>query len=140
MELKVRRIQRKAKLPQYSHKGDAGLDIFSAVNCVLEAGEVKAISTGIQMAIPEGFVGLIWDKSGLSLQGVHRLAGVVDSGYRGEVKVVMANLRDKPFVIEKGMKIAQILIQPVTEVEVSEAEDLEETTRGEKGFGSTGKY
>ncbi len=140
MELKVRRIQEKAKLPRYSHRGDAGLDVFSAVDCVLQAGEVKAISTGIQMAVPDGFVGLIWDKSGLSLEGVHRLAGVVDSGYRGEVKVVMANLRNKPFVIKKGMKIAQILIQPVTEVKVVDVEELEETTRGKKGFGSTGRF
>lgn len=140
MELKVRRTQKKAKLPRYSHRGDAGLDVFSMVGCVLQAGEVKTIPTGIQMAVPEGFVGLIWDKSGLSLAGVHRLAGVVDSGYRGEVKVVMANLRNKPFVIKKGMKIAQILIQPVTEVKVVEAEELEDTTRGKKGFGSTGKF
>jgi len=101
VELKVRRIQKIAKLPCYSHRGDAGLDVFSIVGCVLQAGEVKAIPTGIQMAVPEGFVGLIWDKSGLSLAGVHRLAGVVDSGYRGEVKVVMANLRNKPFVTSK---------------------------------------
>lgn len=140
MKLKVRRIQQDVKLPNYSHKGDAGLDIFSAQACVLEAGDVKPIPTGIQVAIPEGFVGLIWDKSGISLKGVHRLAGVIDSGYRGEVKVVMANLGDKPFVVEKGMKIAQILIQPVTEVEVLETEELEETSRGKKGFGSTGKY
>lgn len=140
MVLKVKRIQKDAKLPHYSHKGDAGLDIFSASACVLKAGDVKPVPTGIQVAIPEGFVGLIWDKSGISLKGVHRLAGVIDSGYRGEVKVVMANLGDRPFVIEKGMKIAQILIQPVTMVKVLESEELEETSRGEKGFGSTGEY
>jgi dUTP pyrophosphatase len=140
MILKVRRIQKQAKLPRYSHKGDAGLDVFSALDCVLKAGDVRAVPTGIQMAIPKGFVGLIWDKSGLTLEGVHRLAGVVDSGYRGEVKVVMANLQNKPFVIEKGMKIAQVLIQPVEEVEVLETEKLEETPRGQKGFGSSGKY
>lgn len=140
MKLKVKRIQKQAKLPRYSHKGDAGLDVFSALDCILQEGEIKAIPTGIQMSIPKGFVGLIWDKSGLSLDGVHRLAGVVDSGYRGEVKVVMANLQNRPFMIEKGMKIAQILIQPVEEVEVLETEELEETPRGKKGFGSSGKY
>jgi dUTP pyrophosphatase len=140
MELKVKRIQKEATLPRYSHKGDAGLDLFSSVDCVLEAGQVRAVPTGIQVAVPQGFVGLIWDKSGLSLQGVHRLAGVIDSGYRGEVKVVMANLEEEPFVIEKGMKVAQMLIQPVEEVKVVESEELEETSRGEKGFGSTGKY
>ena len=140
MKLKVKRIHEDAKLPLYQHKGDAGLDIFSSIDCVLEKGEVKPVSSGIKVAIPEGCVGLIWDKSGISLKGVHKLAGVVDSGYRGEVKVVMVNLGDEPFVIEKGMKIAQLLIQPINEVEVVEVEELEETSRGEEGFGSTGKY
>ncbi|TET65389.1 MAG: dUTP diphosphatase [Candidatus Aminicenantes bacterium] len=140
MELKIKKIHKDAKLPHYGHKGDAGLDIFSTIDCVLRKREVKAIPTGIKVAIPEGYVGLIWDKSGVSLEGVHRLAGVVDSGYRGEVKIVMANLSDEPFSIEKGMKIAQLLIQPVVEVEVIEVEDLEATPRGENGFGSTGKY
>lgn len=140
MELKIKKIHKDAKLPHYGHKGDAGLDIFSTIDCVLRKREVKAIPTGIKVAIPEGYVGLIWDKSGVSLEGVHRLAGVVDSGYRGEVKIVMANLSDEPFSIEKGMKIAQLLIQPVVEVEVIKVEDLEATPRGENGFGSTGKY
>ncbi len=140
MELKIKKIHKDAKLPHYGHEGDAGLDIFSTIDCVLRKREVKAIPTGIKVAIPEGYVGLIWDKSGVSLEGVHRLAGVVDSGYRGEVKIVMANLSDEPFSIEKGMKIAQLLIQPVVEVEVIKVEDLEATPRGENGFGSTGKY
>jgi len=116
------------------------LDIFSSIDGVIKAGEVKPVPTGIKVAVPEGYVGLVWDKSGISLKGVHRLAGVIDSGYRGEVRVVMVNLGSEPFVIEKGMKIAQLLIQPVTEVEVVEAEELEKTPRGDKGFGSTGKY
>ncbi|GAH35301.1 unnamed protein product, partial [marine sediment metagenome] len=95
---------------------------------------------GIRMAVPDGYVGLVWDKSGISLRGVHRLAGVIDSGYRGEVRVVMVNLGNEAFVIEKGMKIAQLLVQPVTEVKVVETEELETTSRGEEGFGSTGKY
>lgn len=101
---------------------------------------MKPIPTGIQVAIPEGYVGLIWDKSGLSLQAVHRLAGVIDSGYRGEIRIVMANLAPDPFHIKKGMKIAQMLIQPVSEVEVQEVEALEDTDRGEDGFGSTGRF
>jgi len=140
VELKVQRIHEDAKLPVYQHKGDAGLDIFSSIDCVLEAGQVKPIPTGIKVAVPEGYVGLVWDKSGISLKGVHRLAGVIDSGYRGEVRVVMVNLGDKPFFVEKGMKIAQLLIQPVSEVKVAEVEELEKTPRGEEGFGSTGKY
>ncbi len=140
MELKIQRIHEDAKLPLYQHKGDAGLDIFSSVDCVLEAGEVKPVPTGIKIAVPNGYVGLVWDKSGISLRGVHRLAGVIDSGYRGEVRTVMVNLGNEAFIIEKGMKIAQLLVQPVTEVKVVETEELEKTSRGEEGFGSTGKY
>ena len=140
MELKVKKVQMDAKLPQYGHTGDAGLDLFSSIDFVLEKGQVEAIPSGVKVAIPDGYVGLIWDKSGVSLKGVHRLAGVIDSGYRGEVKVVMINLSDKPFAIDKGMKIAQMLVQPITMVRVVEAEDLDNTSRGEEGFGSTGKF
>ncbi len=140
MELRVRRIHPEAKIPRYSRPGDAGLDLFSIIDCVLEKGEVRPVPTGIQVAVPEGYVGLIWDKSGISLRGVHRLAGVIDSGYRGEVRVVMVNLSAEPFRIEKGMKVAQLLIQHVSTVRVVESEEMEETDRGEKGFGSTGKY
>ncbi|MEE8605787.1 MAG: dUTP diphosphatase [Candidatus Aminicenantaceae bacterium] len=140
MELKVKKVRMDAKLPQYGHTGDAGLDLFSSIDFVLEKGQVEAIPSGVKVAIPDGYVGLIWDKSGVSLKGVHRLAGVIDSGYRGEVKVVMINLSDKPFAIDKGMKIAQMLVQPITMVCVVEAEDLDNTSRGEGGFGSTGKF
>ncbi|MGB8951995.1 MAG: dUTP diphosphatase [Candidatus Aminicenantales bacterium] len=140
MELKVKKIHEEARLPHYGHKGDAGLDLFSCMDCVLNVREIKPILTGIKVAIPSGYVGLIWDKSGISLRGIHRLAGVVDSGYRGEVQVVVANLGNKPYVVNKGMKIAQLLIQPVEEVKVVETEDLEGTVRGENGFGSTGLY
>ena len=140
LELKVKKIDPEAKIPCYSHPGDAGMDLFSSVNEVIQPGEVKAIPTGIQMAVPEGYVGLIWDKSGISLRRVHRLAGVVDAGYRGEVRVVVANLGKEPYVIKKGMKIAQMLIQPVETVAIVEAEELNETSRGEGGFGSTGEF
>jgi dUTP pyrophosphatase len=140
MRLPVKRFLPDARLPVYQHPGDAGLDLFSAVDEVLGPGELKAVATGIKLAIPNGFVGLIWDKSGISLQGVHRLAGVVDAGYRGEVRVVMANLGKEPFRISRGMKIAQLLIQPIVAAEVIEVEDLDDTSRGEGGFGSTGRY
>ncbi len=140
MDLKAKKTHKDAKLPQYGHTGDAGLDLFSSIDFVLDKGRVEAIPSGIKVAIPDGYVGLIWDKSGVSLKGVHRLAGVIDSGYRGEVKVVMINLSDKPFTIQKGMKIAQMLVQPITMVRVVETEDLDDTSRGEGGFGSTGKF
>jgi dUTP pyrophosphatase len=140
MELRVKRIHPEAKLPVYSHPGDAGLDLFSVVDRELAPGEVFAVPTGIQVAVPAGHVGLVWDKSGISLKSVHRLAGVVDSGYRGEVQVVMINLGVAPFPVRKGMKIAQMLVQPVAAVEVVESDSLDDTARGHGGFGSTGLY
>ncbi len=142
MKLRIKKINPGARLPVYGHAGDAGMDLFAAEEVVLGAGEVKAVPTGVKMAIPGGYAGLIWDKSGISLQGVHRLAGVVDAGYRGEVKVVMVNLGKKPYVFKKGQKVAQILIQPVQAVEVVDVgeDELDETSRGEGGFGSTGNF
>jgi len=140
MVLKVKRIHPEAKLPVYGHPGDAGLDLFSVIDRSLTPGEVFAVPTGIQVAIPAGFVGLVWDKSGLSLKSVHRLAGVVDAGYRGEVQVVLINLGREPFAVKKGMKIAQMLLQPVAGVSVVESEALDDTPRGQGGFGSTGLY
>jgi dUTP pyrophosphatase len=140
MELKVKRIHSEAKLPVYGHPGDAGLDLFSVVDRELAPGEVFAVPTGIQIAVPAGHVGLVWDKSGISLKAVHRLAGVVDAGYRGEVQVVLINLGASPFALRRGMKIAQLLVQPVAAVEVVEADSLDGTSRGQGGFGSTGLY
>lgn len=140
MKVMVKKIVPEARIPVYHHHGDAGMDLFSCKELTINPGETVAVPTGIQMAIPFGYVGLIWDKSGIALCGVHRLAGVVDAGYRGEVKVVLTNLGQEPFVITPGMKIAQMLIQPVESPEVVEVEELDKTTRGEGGFGSTGLY
>ncbi len=140
MELKVKRIHPDAKLPVYGHPGDAGLDLFAVADRELAPGEVFAVPTGVRVAVPPGHVGLVWDKSGISLNRVHRLAGVIDAGYRGEVQVVMINLGGTPFAIRKGMKIAQMLVQPVTSVTVVESDALDDTSRGQGGFGSTGLY
>lgn len=140
MILKVQRIHPEAKIPVYGHPGDAGLDLFSVVDRDLAPGEVFAVPTGIRIAVPSGHVGLVWDKSGLSLRSVHRLAGVIDAGYRGEVQVVLINLGPAPFAVRKGMKIAQLLVQPVLAVEVVESDALDDTPRGQGGFGSTGLY
>jgi len=140
MKLKVKRIHPEARLPVYGHPGDAGLDLFSVVDRDLAPGEVFAVPTGIQIAVPAGHVGLVWDKSGISLKGVHRLAGVIDAGYRGEVQVVLINLGAAPFALRQGMKIAQLLVQPVAVIEVIECEALDDTSRGQGGFGSTGLY
>src|SRR5512139_3733677 len=116
MELRVKRIHPEARLPVYGHPGDAGLDLFSVVDHDLRPGDVFAVPTGIQIAVPAGHVGLVWDKSGISL------------------KVVLINLGPEPFAVRKGLKIAQLLVQPVAAVAVAEADSLDDTSRGQGGF------
>jgi dUTP pyrophosphatase len=128
-----------AKAPSYAYKGDAGLDIFSNENIILEPMHRAAVRTGIYPEIPKGYVGLIWDKSGLSLkQGLKTMAGVIDSNYRGEIKVVLLNLSSKPFGIERGDKVCQLLVQKVEEAKLVEVSEIKTSERGEKGFGSSG--
>ncbi len=125
--------------PHYAHHGDAGFDLRACEELTIPAGGRVMAPTGFRLAIPTGYVGLVWDRSGLAAKhGIHCLAGVIDSGYRGEVKVVLQNLGDEPFVVERGMRIAQMLIQPVAEAQLTRVESLEESSRGEGGFGSTG--
>src|SRR4030042_6689561 len=99
-------MRAEAKRPVYSHRGDAGLDLFSCEDLVLEAGEARPVPTGIKMAIPEGHVGLVWDKSGISLKAVHRLAGVIDAGYRGGARAVLFSLGREPLFMGTGRKAA----------------------------------
>ncbi|MFC1732949.1 dUTP diphosphatase [candidate division KSB1 bacterium] len=141
MKLKVKKVHDDAVLPNHALKNDAAIDISSCEELVLKAGEKALVSTGLSMAIPEGYAGFVWDRSGLAAKNsIHTMAGVVDSGYRGEVRVVMINLGKEEFKINKGMRIAQMAVQPVSELEVEEADDLGETDRGEGGFGSTGNH
>lgn len=141
MILKIKKITEDAKIPVYAVEGDAGMDLFSNEDVVVRAGEIKAISTGIAMEIPDGFVGLVWDKSGVSFKNdVKTLGGVIDSGYRGEVKVIMKNLSNKDFKVEKGQKIAQMLIQKFESPKIEVVEQLDQTERGDGAFGHTGLF
>ena len=140
VSLEVRKISDDAIVPSYAHPGDAGLDLYANETVIVNPGVVGKIRTGIAMAIPDGYVGLCWDKSGLSMKhGIKVLAGVIDSGYRGELIVGVINLGTEPYTFEKGHKVMQMLIQKVEEVNVAIVPELTETHRGEKGFGSTGK-
>lgn len=140
MELKVKKLHKDAIIPKFAHPGDAGMDLFTTEDVVLKPQEYFPIPTGIAMEIPVGFVGLIWDKSGIAIKnGLKTLGGVIDSGFRGEIKIGMINLSDKEYKFEKGHKVAQILIQKIEQPEVVEVEELSDTSRGEGGFGSTGK-
>ena len=139
MRLRIKRLYPDAKAPEYIHKGDAGLNLFSREKKNLASGERVLLSTGIAFEIPEGYVGLVWDRSGLSnKQGLKLLGGVIDAGYRGEIFVGLVNLGREAYTVNVGDKIAQILIQPVVSVVLEEVEELSETGRGAGGFGSTG--
>ena len=141
MKIKIKKLHPNAKLPTYAKEGDAGMDLFSVGDPVIGAGGRLKLRTGIAMEIPNGYVGLIWDKSGLSFKtGLKTLGGVVDSGYRGEIYVTLFNPNtDSAVRVDEGSKIAQLLIQKVETVELLEVNELSETDRGEGGFGSTGK-
>lgn len=140
MKLKIKKLSEDAIVPEYAHLGDAGFDLFSVEKTEIDPMQRVQIKTGIAMEIPEGFVGLVWDKSGLSHKnGLKTLGGVVDSGYRGEIMVGIINLSKEKYILEKGHKMAQMLIQKVERVEIETVSDLSDTTRGESGFGSTGK-
>lgn len=136
---KVQKLVRNAKLPAKDNAEDAGIDVYTNENYTLKAGEVHAFSTGISVEFPKGYVALLWDRSGLGAKGIHRLAGVIDSGYRGEWKVVLANLTKKPYKIAVGDKIAQCVMQKFEPVKISEAKQLKVSKRGKRGFGSSGR-
>lgn len=140
MQLKIKKLDSAAKLPSFAHDDDAGLDLFSLRDWIVKPdGQVYKIDTGVAFEIPAGFVGLIWDKSGISLKGIKTVGGVIDAGYRGDITVGVVNLGKKDYVINAGDKIAQILIQPVEHLEVVEVEELSDSNRGIKRYGSTGK-
>ncbi len=139
MILKFKKLDKEAKIGSYAYKGDAGLDLFSNQEVILKPFERKTISTGIALEIPKGYVGLIWDKSGIASKiGLKTMGGVIDSNYRGEIKIVVFNTSKEEVKIEKGQKIAQMLIQKVEQAKILEVEELSETERNEKGFGSSG--
>lgn len=129
-------------LPKYAHVGDAGADLVSAENLTLEPGMRTAVATGLCVEIPVGFVGLVHPRSGIALKhGISMVntPGTIDAGYRGEIKVILINHDPKEsFEIKRGDRIAQLVIQKVEIAIFEQVESLEESTRGEGGFGSTG--
>jgi dUTP pyrophosphatase len=140
LTLKIKRLDKDVPLPTYAYIGDAAFDLLSREEVIIEPGERKAVATGLAMEVPVGYVGLIWDKSGLAIKnGLKTLGGVVDSGYRGEVLVGILNASAVVYTFKKGEKVAQMIIQKTEEVEIVEVDDLEESARGDRGFGSSGK-
>ena len=127
-----------AILPTRAHASDAGLDLYSIDAYTLFPGDIAKIHTGIKLEIPTGHAGLIWDKSSLASRGLKTMGGVIDAGYRGEIIIVMKNLSGDIAHIEKGYKVAQILIQKIELLEVVERNVDTDTSRGSRGFGSSG--
>ena len=140
--LRVRRLDPDVPLPSYAHPGDAGMDLASAEQRTLGPGERAAVATGLAVAVPDGWVGLVHPRSGLSLRDgvtVVNAPGTVDSGYRGELKVLLVNLGDRPVEITRGERIAQLVLQRVGLAVIQEVDELDDTQRGAGGFGSTGR-
>ena len=140
-ELPVKRLHAGATLPTRAYEGDAGLDISACERVDLGPGERAVVSTGLAVAIPEGHAGLVLPRSGLAVRhgiGKVNAPGLIDSGYRGELKVVLLNTdREERFVVEPGMRIAQLVVVPVTLPEPKEVTELPASERGERGFGSS---
>jgi len=141
VQVRVKRLNPDAKIPKAAKIGDVAFDLYSVIDYEIQPGERYAVPTGIAIEIPAGYEGQVRPRSGLALkEGITVLntPGTIDSGYRGEVKTIMINHSDKPFQITKGMRISQLAIRPVPDVEFIEVEELSDTDRGEGGFGSTG--
>jgi len=129
-------------LPSRAYAGDAGLDLAAAEGAVLEPGERAVVGTGLAVAVPEGHAAFVQPRSGLAARHgitIVNAPGLVDSGYRGEVMVVLLNTGDEPFAVEPGMRIAQLVVLPVAPAEPVEVDELPGTERGERGHGSSGR-
>lgn len=141
MKVKFKRLDKQVMVPVKAHIGDGAVDLQSRVAFSLVPGERAAIPTGLAVAIPVGYAGFVIPRSGHALRSglsVVNGPGLIDSGYRGEIQVILINLGQETVAFEAGDRIGQLAIAPVPEVEWEEVEDLDETERGEGGFGSTG--
>ena len=143
MKLQIKRLDPDLPIPAYARPGDAGLDLLAAEDATLQPGERSAVPTGIAIALPDGYAAFVQARSGRALKeglGVANGPGLIDSGYRGEVKVIVVNLDpSSPIDIRRGEKIAQLVIQRVETAEIEVVDELPESERGAGGFGSTGR-
>jgi dUTP pyrophosphatase len=141
VRIEVVRSDPAVPLPAYARAGDAGLDLVAAATVRLEPGGRELVPTGLRVAIPDGYAGLVMPRSGLALRSgvtVLNAPGLIDSGYRGEIGVLLVNHGARPVMIQQGERIAQLVIQAVARAELVEVRELPESCRGEGGFGSTG--
>ncbi|MEK7219267.1 MAG: dUTP diphosphatase [Patescibacteria group bacterium] len=139
MKIKVKKLHKDAKLPTHGHPGDAGMDFYAIETVVFPPKKQERVHTGVAVEIPEGHVGLIWDKTSVAFNvGLKVMGGVIDAGYRGEIIMSMLNTLDKEVVLEKGHKVAQMVIQKFEHCEIIEVEEISQTVRGAGREGSTG--
>ena len=139
MKLKVKKLRKDAKLPTHGHPGDAAVDFYCVEDVLFPAGKQERVHTGLSIEIPEGHVGVIWDKSSISFNlGLKVMGGVIDSGYRGEIIMNLLNVSNKDVLMLKDHKIAQMIIQKFEHCDIVEVDKLSETVRGEGREGSTG--
>jgi len=133
------KLSKCAESPEYAFETDAGFDLKAIENVCLFPLEQKEVRTGIVIGVPEGYVGIVRDRAGIvQKMNIHTIAGTFDSGFRGEVSIMLVNMNDKTVEIEKGMRVAQIILVPVAKAKIVEVKKLSETERKDKGFGSTG--
>jgi dUTP pyrophosphatase len=144
VQISIRRVDPELPLPAYAHPGDAGADLYAAVDLTLAPGERGLVPTGIAMALPEGYVALVHPRSGLAARhgiSIVNAPGTIDAGYRGEVMVLLVNTdRHEPFTVRRGDRIAQLVIQRFETASFVEAVDLPDSSRGSGGYGSTGGF
>lgn len=139
MKIKIKKLNPEAKIPSYAHLGDVGLDMHSLEEYILKPGERKIFHLGFAIEFEEGYAAIVKDKGGTAKNGLHTMGGVFDAGYRGEYNVNLINLGSEPYHIQKGDKIAQLVIFPVAIAKIEEVEELNQTSRGAGRFGSTGR-
>ena len=137
--IKIKKLNENAIIPTKANSTDAGYDLYAIDDYEILGCRRSAVKTGIAMSIPDGYVGLVWPRSGLAIKkGIDTLAGVIDSGYRGEIVVLLQNHGSESLFINKGDRIAQILFQSIANFELKEVQSLDDTDRGGGGFGSSG--
>jgi dUTP pyrophosphatase len=141
IDVPVRRLRPDAHLPQQAYEGDAGLDLSACEAVTIGPGQRAVVPTGVAVEIPEGYAGFVQPRSGLAARhgiGIVNAPGLIDAGYRGEIRVVLINTDlDHPFGVEPGMRIAQLVVAPVAAVRLVEVDELASSERGVRGFGSS---
>lgn len=138
MNLKIKKLHKDAIIPTYAHPGDVGLDLYALEQITIKPGERVIVSHGFALEFEEGFGAFVMDKSGRAKSGLKTLGGVFDAGYRGEYNTQLINLSEETHIIEKGQKVSQLVILPVSIAKIKEVQDLSDSSRGEGRFGSTG--